>query len=69
MNGAAPRALGLLGLRLAVDGVLSAVITTFVFRGKKWVTLAVLVGIAEAVDAHRRDGLPGAFAVLLRRAG
>lgn len=68
VNGAAPRALGLLGLPLAFGGVLSAVIATFVFRGKKWVTLAVLVVIAGAMDAHRRDGLSGAFAVLLRRA-
>ena len=38
--------IGLLGLPLAFGGVISAVIATFVFRGKKWVKLAVLVGIA-----------------------
>ena len=37
--------IGLLGLPLAFGGVISAVIATFVFRGKKWVKLAVLVGI------------------------
>ena len=34
------------GVPLAFGGVLSAAIATFVFRGNKWLKLAVLVGIA-----------------------
>ncbi|OFK68254.1 hypothetical protein HMPREF3056_08145 [Corynebacterium sp. HMSC056F09] len=43
-----PQASGiaLLGLPLAFGGIISAVIATFAFRGKKWVKLGVLVGIA-----------------------
>lgn len=43
-----PQASGiaLLGLPLAFGGIISAVIATFAFRGKKWAKLGVLVGIA-----------------------
>ena len=38
--------IALLGLPLAFGGVISAVIATFGFRGKKWTKLGVLCGIA-----------------------
>ncbi|MDU4703877.1 MAG: ABC transporter permease, partial [Corynebacterium sp.] len=43
-----PQASGvaLLGLPLAFGGIISAVIATFLFRGKKWTKLGVLAGIA-----------------------
>ena len=43
-----PQAAGiaLLGLPLAFGGIISAVVATFLFRGNKWLKLAVLVGIA-----------------------
>ncbi|MDK8810710.1 hypothetical protein HMPREF2651_05410 [Corynebacterium sp. HMSC063A05] len=43
-----PQASGvaLLGLPLAFGGIISAVIATFLFRGKKWTKLSVLTGIA-----------------------